>query len=112
MKAIDSFNGLNNVTDPMRLGASWLTLAENVDVTDSGGLVRRNGYELERSGSFASAAALKQFHTLSELLARELHTTPEAESRDLFRAIANARHTRGQERAGSEHASAPPRPRR
>ena len=55
MKAIDSFNGLNNVTDPMRLGASWLTLADNVDVTDSGGLVRRNGYELERSGSFASA---------------------------------------------------------
>lgn len=56
------------------------------------------------------AAALKQFHALSELLARELHTAPEAESRDLFREISSARHARGPEGGRSEHASAPPLP--
>ncbi|WP_163261121.1 BTAD domain-containing putative transcriptional regulator [Caulobacter sp. 17J65-9] len=38
-------------------------------------------------------AALKQFHALSEQLARDLNTTPEAATRELFREISSSRHT-------------------
>lgn len=46
MAAIREFKGLNNVTDPVRLGLPWLTVVDNVNVTDSGAVVRREGYAL------------------------------------------------------------------
>ena len=48
---VRSFKGLNNVSDPMRLGLDWLVQANNVDITDDGALNRRNGYTLFLSGS-------------------------------------------------------------
>ncbi|WP_373851604.1 hypothetical protein, partial [Delftia acidovorans] len=46
MDPIRSFRGLNNLTDPIRLGLSWFTRADNVDVTESGGVQVRVGHSL------------------------------------------------------------------
>jgi hypothetical protein len=46
MAAIRSFRGLNNVTDPLRLGLSWFVRADNVDITESGGVQVRVGHSL------------------------------------------------------------------
>ena len=43
---IKEFRGLNNVTDPLRLGLGWLATADNIDVTDTGSIIRRKGYSL------------------------------------------------------------------
>lgn len=49
---ISAFQGLNTVEDPMRLGVQWLTVAENIDVTATGGLALRSGYGLAVAGAF------------------------------------------------------------
>jgi hypothetical protein len=50
-----AFKGLNNVTDPLRLAKGWLTKADNVDISDTGRLSRREGYSQTISGSFTGA---------------------------------------------------------
>ena len=40
---VSRFRGLNNVSDPMRLDAGWLTVARNVHVTDQDAIERREG---------------------------------------------------------------------
>lgn len=52
---IGTFRGLNNTTDSMRLGMDWLVQADNVNITDTGALVKRDGYAETRAGSFKSA---------------------------------------------------------
>lgn len=54
---IKSFRGLNNRGDPLRLGMDWLAVADNVDVTDTGALVRRAHYSLSMPGACSSAYA-------------------------------------------------------
>jgi hypothetical protein len=49
---ISSFLGINNVTDPLRVGLGWLVQADNVNVTDTGGMTRREGYTLAQAGDF------------------------------------------------------------
>lgn len=49
---INRFMGLNTASDPVRLHQGWLTVADNVDVTDTGALVRRQGRELIASGTY------------------------------------------------------------
>lgn len=49
---ISSFLGLNSVTDPLRVGLGWLAQADNVNVTDTGGLTRRDGYSFVAAGSY------------------------------------------------------------
>ena len=49
---ISSFLGLNSVTDPLRVGLGWLAQADNVNVTDTGGLTRRDGYSLVAAGNY------------------------------------------------------------
>lgn len=51
MPAIRSFKGLNNTADPVRLGLQWLTRADNIDITDSGGIQRRVGCSLQLPGA-------------------------------------------------------------
>lgn len=58
---IKSFKGLNNVTDPMRLGMSWLAQADNVNITDTGGISKRDGYTLAQAGAFSSAYSTLDF---------------------------------------------------
>lgn len=58
---IRTFKGLNNVTDPLRLGMGWLVKADNVDITDTGGLAKRAGYSLARTGAFTGAYTTLDF---------------------------------------------------
>lgn len=41
---IKAFKGLNNVTDPLRAGMGFLARADNVDITDTGALAKRQGF--------------------------------------------------------------------
>jgi len=52
MPQIKSFKGLNNVSDPLRLGLGWLSQADNLDVTDTGSLVKRRGFSKVGTGSY------------------------------------------------------------
>lgn len=52
---ISSFLGLNNVTDPLRVGLGWLAQADNINVTDTGGITRRDGYSLAQAGVYTGA---------------------------------------------------------
>lgn len=61
---IDRFLGLQNVSDPLRLGLGALVTANNVNVTDTGSLVRRDGYSLASAGNFASAYSTGDFSRL------------------------------------------------
>ena len=58
---ITSFFGINNVTDPLRLGLGWLTAAENVVVTDAGAIEKREGYTRVRPGDFSGAYTTADF---------------------------------------------------
>ena len=58
---ITQFNGLNNVTDPLRLGLEWLVQADNINITDTGALVKRDGYSLSLPGSFSAAYSTLDF---------------------------------------------------
>ena len=42
--SITRFKGLNNASDPLRLGLGWLSVADNVDITDTAALQSRAGY--------------------------------------------------------------------
>ena len=57
MQSVKIFKGLNNVTDPLRLGLPWLVQADNVDVTGTGALKKRTGYTRTVAGSFTGAYA-------------------------------------------------------
>lgn len=61
MEAITSFRGLNNVSDAMRLGMASLVTANNINITDTGAISKREGYALSRAGSFTSAYSTSDF---------------------------------------------------
>lgn len=61
---VTKFRGLNSVSDPMRLDMSWLVKADNVHITDSGAIAKRDGYVLSRAGSFLSAYNTLDFSRL------------------------------------------------
>lgn len=52
---VSSFRGLNNVTDPLRLGLSWLAQADNVDITNTGAIKKRAGYSKVLAGAMTGA---------------------------------------------------------
>lgn len=58
---VTRFRGLNNVSDPLRLGMQWLVRADNVNITDSGSITKREGYQLSRPGVFKSAFSTDDF---------------------------------------------------
>jgi hypothetical protein len=58
---ITRFKGLNNVSDGLRLSDGWLTTADNINITDTGAIVRRDGYTLALSGSYTGAYTTKDF---------------------------------------------------
>jgi hypothetical protein len=61
---VSAFSGLNNVTDPLRLGVNWLARADNINITDTGGITKREGYSRVRSGNVASAFSTDDFSRL------------------------------------------------
>lgn len=58
---ITSFLGLNNITDPLRVGFGWLSVADNVVVTDTGALEKRKGYSRVEAGSFSAAYSTQDY---------------------------------------------------
>ena len=56
---VSAFRGLNNVTDPVRLGLPWLTLGINVNITGSGAVSKRSGYARAVAGNPAGAYATR-----------------------------------------------------
>jgi len=61
MNSISSFKGLNNVSDPLRLGLAWLVQADNVDITDTGALSKRGGYARVLTGAVTGAYSTLKF---------------------------------------------------
>ncbi len=64
MPKIKYFKGLNNVGDPLRMGLGWLAQADNVNVTDTGALVKRDGYSQLQTGSFTGAYTTQDFQRM------------------------------------------------
>ena len=64
MAQIKNFRGFNNVSDPLRLGMDWLVQADNVNITDRGALVKRDGYALEKAGAYSAAYGTEDFKKL------------------------------------------------
>lgn len=64
MAQIKRFKGLNNVSDPLRLGLSWLVGADNVNITDTGAIEKRNGYAQAQTGSFTGAYTTLDFQRM------------------------------------------------
>ena len=61
MKPVSSFQGLNNVIDPLRQGLSWLVQADNIDITNTGAIKKRKGYSLALAGSITGAYSTLNF---------------------------------------------------
>ena len=64
METVKSFSGLNNISDPLRLGLGWLAQADNVDITDTGALTKRAGYARTLVGALTAAYATEDFARL------------------------------------------------
>ncbi len=58
---VKSFKGLNTVSDPLRLDMSWLVQADNVNISETGALSKREGYALNRAGAFVGAFSTQDF---------------------------------------------------
>ena len=74
MHKIEAFKGLNNVSDPLRLGMSWLAQADNLDITDTGAISKRGGYVLDTAGSYAGAFSTFDFARMYVVVNGELRT--------------------------------------
>lgn len=61
---VKTFKGLNNVTDSLGLGVEWLAKADNIDITDTGGLSARAGYSLVRAGNISAAYTTADFQRM------------------------------------------------
>lgn len=64
MATITRFNGLNNTTDPLRLGLAWLAQADNIDITPTGAIKKRGGYTKTLVGTITGAYATEDFSRL------------------------------------------------
>lgn len=64
MSSVSTFKGLNNVSDPLRLGLAWLAQADNVDITDTGAIEKRAGYVKTLAGAITGAYATLDFSRL------------------------------------------------
>lgn len=61
MSTITAFIGLQNVSDPLRLGMAWLAQADNVDITDTGAIKKRTGYTKTLPGAITAAYSTLDF---------------------------------------------------
>ena len=58
---ITAFRGLNNVTDSLRAGMEWLATADNINITDTGSIQKREGYAWVQNGPFTGAYTTMDF---------------------------------------------------
>lgn len=61
LPTVSQFKGLQNVSDPLRLGLEWLVQADNINISDSGAISKREGYSLVTSGAYTSAYSTLDF---------------------------------------------------
>lgn len=61
---IKAFKGLNNVTDPLRAGLGYLTLADNVVITETGSVTKRTGYSKVATGNFTGIYTTQDFQRM------------------------------------------------
>lgn len=61
---VKRFKGLNNVSDPLRLGVAWLVKANNVNITDTGAIEKRGGYAQVQTGAFTGAYTTLDFQRM------------------------------------------------
>ncbi len=76
MEPIRAFNGLNNVADPLRLGLEWFKTADNIDITQTAAIRRRDGSTLAVSLSSPYAYNTLDFSRLYVVAAgllRQVH---------------------------------------
>lgn len=64
MADVSSFKGLSNVSDPLRAGLNWFAQADNVNITDTGAVARRDGYSEVQTGSFSSVYTTIDFQRM------------------------------------------------
>lgn len=62
--AVRKFKGLNNVSDPLRAGVDWLAVADDVHVTDTGALEKREGFTRSMAGSFTGCYSTLDYSRL------------------------------------------------
>lgn len=74
MEAITSFRGLNNVTDPLRMDMRSLVVANNINITDTGAISKRDGYTLKQAGLHSSLYSTSDFKRAYSVQANELKT--------------------------------------
>jgi hypothetical protein len=84
---IKAFRGLNNVTDPLRLGLDWLVQADNVNVTSTGSLVSREGYSQSLVGNYTAIYSTQDYQRCYVVKAGVLQTF---EGAQLITLISNA----------------------
>jgi len=84
---IKAFMGLNNVSDPMRLGMKWLVQADNVNITDTGSIVKRDGYSLSLPGAYTGAYGTQDFSRMYLTSLLGIHT---AEGLNIYPLTSNA----------------------
>lgn len=58
---IDRFKGLNNVSDSLRLSLGWLSVADNINITETGAIEKRPGYSRVRAGAFTGSYSTFDF---------------------------------------------------
>ncbi len=58
------FRGLNNISDPMTLGTDFLTVANNVNITDNKTVTTREGYSLRISSDLRAGITTKDYERL------------------------------------------------
>lgn len=75
-KPVAAFKGLNNVTAPVRLGMAWLTQADNINITDSGAIERRDGYTLAQAGAFTGAYSTLDFSRMYVVVSGQIRDFP------------------------------------
>jgi hypothetical protein len=64
MVDIKKFKGINNTADPVRLSLGWMNSANNINVTGTGGLKRRDGYTKAITGKIAGAYSTLDFRRM------------------------------------------------
>ena len=84
---IKAFRGLKNVTDPLRAGMDWLVTANNINITETGSIIARDGYAIvptfDDAGTCTAVYSTQDFQRLYIVVGLALKTFDGATIRTL-----------------------------
>lgn len=69
---VTRFKGLNNVADPLRLDLGWLSVADNVDVSNTAALETRRGYTKRVTAALSGAFGTSDFRRVYVIAAGKI----------------------------------------